>query len=156
MFIAGWNQWKVQGFAEELCQVASTPLNVCRIFQKRTGELIPHLCVLWCMSREWLFHVFNCCLGAFTDCVWFYCTFLWLLRSYTVLHIKGAFSQASQFCKSWLEIVQQKIQGESVASKRFGLLGGCTYKKIWWITHCAGRSGGDFSWLWECHELCKS
>lgn len=66
-FIAGWNQWKVRGFAEELCQGASTPLNVCRMFRKSIGELIPDLCVLWCMSRECLFHLFNCFLGALID-----------------------------------------------------------------------------------------
>lgn len=45
VFIAGWDQWKVPDFAEELCQGASTPLNVCRMFRKSTGEPIPHLCV---------------------------------------------------------------------------------------------------------------
>lgn len=32
MFIAGWNQWKVPGFAEGLCLGACTPLDVCRMF----------------------------------------------------------------------------------------------------------------------------
>lgn len=86
-------------------------------------------CVCFGACLECLFHLLSCFLDAFTAFVWFYCAFLWLLSSYTVLHIIGAFSQASQFCKTWLEIVQHKIQGEVSRARDFGCWAGVSIKR---------------------------